>query len=84
MSRLVIDVTSEQHKQIKALAAMSGKTIKQYILDKVTENKLSDEDAALQELKVLLDKRIASAEAGNISKKSMLDIAKAKAKEFKQ
>lgn len=82
MSRLVIEVTDEQHKQIKTLAAMDGKTIKTYILNKVLENQSTDETAAWQELKKLMAERIASAEEGNISNKSILDIAKSKAREY--
>ncbi|MCL4170057.1 UNVERIFIED_CONTAM: hypothetical protein GTU68_027049, partial [Idotea baltica] len=44
MSRLVIDVTGDQHKQIKMLAALQGKTIKNFILDRLfDENEASDE-----------------------------------------
>ncbi len=82
MSRLVIEVTDEQHKQIKTLAALDGKTIKTYILNKVLENQSTDETAAWQELKKLMDERIVSAEKGNISNKSILDIAKSKAREY--
>ncbi|WP_075342520.1 hypothetical protein [Tenacibaculum agarivorans] len=80
MSRLVIDVTGAQHKQIKALAALHGKTIKDFILEKLFEGKSNDEDAAWSELQTLLNNRIQSAEAGNLSEKSMLDIAKSKTK----
>lgn len=33
MSRLAIDVTDQQHQALKAMAALEGKTIKQYVLD---------------------------------------------------
>ncbi|MBA4207724.1 MAG: antitoxin, partial [Polymorphum sp.] len=32
MSRLTIDLTDKQHQSLKALAALQGKTIKQYAL----------------------------------------------------
>ena len=32
MSRLSIDLTPEQHQKIKAVAAMQGKSIKEYVL----------------------------------------------------
>lgn len=82
MSRLVIDVTGEQHKQIKALAALQGKTIKNLILDKLFDKQSSDEDEAWSELKILLNDRIKSAEDGQVSDKSMLEIARAKAKDL--
>lgn len=84
MSRLVIDVTSEQHKQIKMLAAVQGKTIKNYILDSVfDEKKHSEAEAeAWAELKSFLNDRIRTSQDGNLSNKSMMDIARAKAKEL--
>ncbi|GAN88713.1 plasmid stabilization protein [Komagataeibacter intermedius TF2] len=33
MSRLTIDMTDQQHQSLKALAALQGKTIKQYAVD---------------------------------------------------
>ena len=35
MSRLTIDVTDQQHQALKALAALDGKTIKQYLLERL-------------------------------------------------
>ncbi|MCC7183490.1 MAG: hypothetical protein IT509_07965 [Rhodocyclaceae bacterium] len=35
MSRLTIDVTDQQHQTLKALAALEGKSIKQYALDRL-------------------------------------------------
>lgn len=35
MSRLTIDMTDQQHQSLKALAALQGKTIKQYALDRL-------------------------------------------------
>ena len=37
MSRISIDVTKEQHRILKARAALSGKTLQQLILDSVGE-----------------------------------------------
>lgn len=33
MSRLTIDVTEQQHQTLKALAALEGKTLRQYVLE---------------------------------------------------
>nr|WP_312609110.1 hypothetical protein [Agrobacterium pusense] len=35
MSRLTIDITDQQHQSLKALAALQGKTIKQYVLERL-------------------------------------------------
>ena len=35
MSRLTIDITSQQHQNLKALAALQGKTIKQFALERL-------------------------------------------------
>lgn len=35
MSRLTIDMTDQQHQSLKALAALQGKTIKQYALERL-------------------------------------------------
>ena len=73
MSRLSIDLTPEQHQKIKAVAAMQGKSIKEYVLAQILPAS-SDEDMALNELETLLDERIKSARAGKISKKSVEEI----------
>ena len=73
MSRLSIDLTPEQHQKIKAVAALQGKSIKEYVLAQILPTS-SDEDMALNELETLLDERIKSARAGKISKKSVEEI----------
>ncbi len=35
MSRLTIDITDQQHQSPKALAALQGKTIKQYAIERL-------------------------------------------------
>lgn len=72
MSRLTIDVSEQQHQALKAMAALSGKTIKQYTLERLFP---SDEEQAMQELKVMLQKRLAAAERGEISQQSTAEIA---------
>lgn len=51
MSRLTIDITDQQHKSWKALAALEGKTIKQYALERLFPIE-ADADQAWQELKL--------------------------------
>lgn len=71
MSRISIDVTPEEHQKLKAVAALKGMSIKEYVLERTLGD---DEDAALKELEALLDKRLASAKGGAISKRSVREI----------
>ena len=73
MSRLIIEVTAQQHQHIKALAALQGKTIKEYAIDRLFDQNI-DEDKAIQELKELLVPRIAEGLSGVVSKKSFDEI----------
>ena len=70
MSRLTIDITDQQHQNLKALAALHGKTIKQYAVERLFPAGEGD-DGAWQELKTLLGKRIADGLAGDVSAKSI-------------
>jgi len=72
MSRLTIDITEQQHQSLKALAALAGKTIKQYALERLLP---SDEEQAMQELKALLLERLAEAERGEVSPLNAVEIA---------
>lgn len=72
MSRLTIDVTDQQHQALKAFAALEGKSIKQYALERLFP---SDEQQAMQELKALLQSRLAAAEGDEASPLSAADIA---------
>lgn len=70
MSRLTIDITDQQHQSLKAIAAMQGKTIKQYALERLFPGDV-DADQAWQELKTLLGERINEGLAGKVSTKSI-------------
>jgi len=70
MSRLTIDITDQQHQSLKALAALQGKTIKQYAVERLFAVN-SDDDQAWQALKALLGERIAAGLSGNVSTKSI-------------
>ena len=74
MGRLTIDVTDQQHQRLKAMAAIQGKTIKQYAIEKLFP-KASDEQAALQELKALLAQRLAQSAHGDVTDQSFTQIA---------
>tara|TARA_Y100001972_G_scaffold121257_1_gene165022 strand:- start:2585 stop:2839 length:255 start_codon:yes stop_codon:yes gene_type:complete len=75
MSRLIIDISSEQHQKIKVLAALQGKTIKDYVLEKIFP-KDANEDQAWEELTELLTGRIEDAENNPPSKKSFEQLTK--------
>jgi len=70
MSRLTIDITDHQHQSLKALAALQGKTIKQYALERLFPAQ-SGEDQAWQELKTLLGQRINEGLSGTMSGKGI-------------
>jgi len=63
-SRISIDVTPRQHKRLKAMAALSGKSLKDYVLERTLLQ--SDEDLALRELESLLAARVESARSGRL------------------
>jgi len=73
MSRLTIDMTAQQHQSLKAFAALQGKTIKQYALERLFPGD-TDADQAWQELKTLLNERISAGLAGQVSAKSVDEI----------
>ena len=72
MSRLSIELTSEQHKRLKAMAALQGKSIKEYVLERVLFPSESDSspDEALKQLEAFLATRIEEAEMGKVVNKS--------------
>jgi phosphotransferase system HPr-like phosphotransfer protein len=74
MSRLTIDVTEKQHQTLKALAALEGKTIKQYALERLFAAG-AQEDKALDELKALLAERLAEAQRGEVVEGSISELA---------
>lgn len=73
MSRLTIDITDQQHQSLKALAALQGKTIKQYALERLFPGD-ANADQTWQELKTLLGKRINDGLSGKVSTKNISEI----------
>ena len=63
--RLSIEVTPEQHQRLKVVAALRGKTIKDYVLDRVLPG---EEDDVLRELEAFLEPRIKAAEGKTVNK----------------
>ena len=64
MSRLQIELSSEQHQRLKATAALKGQTLKQYVLERVLP---PEEDEALKEFEAFIKPRIEAAERGELS-----------------
>ncbi|HBP29015.1 MAG: antitoxin [Advenella sp.] len=73
MSRLTIDLSDRQHQSLKALAALQGKTIKQYALERLFPGD-ADAEQAWQELKTVLGSRINDGLAGKVSTKNISEI----------
>ena len=76
MSRISIDVTPQQHKRLKAMAALRGQTIKQFVLEKTLSAPTSknDDDEAVKELEALLDQRLQEADSKGLSGRTVEDI----------
>jgi len=73
MSRLSIEISPKEHQHIKALAAMEGQSIKEYVLGKL----FPDENARQKswtELNEFLSTRMDQAISGQLSSKSITQI----------
>ena len=73
MSRISIDVTDDEHKKVKAMAALRGTSIKDYVLER-TLQRGEAEDGALRELEKLLNDRIRAARAGAVSPRTAKEV----------
>ena len=78
MPRLSIDISAREHQQLKAMAALRGQSIKDYVLaralvDMPDPAAMTDQEA-LQALKQLLAPRIAEADAGQVVSATAEDI----------
>lgn len=75
MSRISIDVTAEEHQKLKALAALQGKSIKEYVLDRTLgAAKGTDEERAIGELVDFLSSRVEQARRGEVVNQSVEEI----------
>ncbi len=74
MSRLTIDVTEQQHQSLKVMAALQGKSIREYVLERLFPP-ASDEEQAFRDLKALLEQRIAQSQKGEVMARSLTEIA---------
>lgn len=70
MSRLTIDVTEQQHQTLKALAALEGKTLRQYALERLFSAD-GGGDQAHEGLKALLAERLEEARRGEVVRDSI-------------
>lgn len=70
MSRLTIDIDDQQHQNLKAMAALQGKTIRQYALERLFPA-ATGEDQAWRDLKSLLAQRISEGLTGGVSLQSI-------------
>ncbi|ETX07735.1 antitoxin [Candidatus Entotheonella palauensis] len=75
MARLNIDITDEEHQRIKALAAMQGKSIKGYVMEKLLSPPMTDdEQQAWDELKAVITERVNAANKGAVSSKTFEEV----------
>lgn len=76
MPGLSIDITPEEHQKLKAIAALKGESIKDFVLKRTLGDALDDmsEAEAVAALADFLKPRIEQARRGEFSKKSLADI----------
>jgi predicted transcriptional regulator len=74
MPRLSIELTPDQHKRLKAIAALRGQSLKDYVLQQSLDSIPMTEQEALQELDDLLKARVEEAERGKVVSKSAREI----------
>jgi uncharacterized protein (DUF1778 family) len=76
--RLSIEVTQEQHQRLKAVSALRGQSIKDYVLERVfqplPEINAASEEEALRQLEAFFQPRVEAAEQGIVVNKSVLAI----------
>jgi len=76
--RLSIEVTQEQHQRLKAVSALRGQSIKDYVLERVfqplPEINAASEEQALRQLEAFFQPRVEAAEQGIVVNKSVLAI----------
>ncbi len=73
MTRISIDLEDEALNRIKALAALKGQDIEEFMVKRALAEE-TDEERALSELETLLDARIAEYERNGPSSRTVEDI----------
>lgn len=71
MSRLTIDMTDQQHRSLRALAAQRGKTVGEYAIERLFPVSTGEKEQAWQDLKAVLEGRIEQGLAGGISSRAI-------------
>ena len=71
MKRISIEVTERESQRLKAMAALQGKSIKDFVLASTIG---TDEGKALAELEELLRRRAEQVEAGQVTSRSATEI----------
>ncbi len=78
MPRLSIDISPQDHQQLKAMAALRGQSIKDYVLSRalvdMPDPATMTDAEALRALKDLLTPRVAEADAGQVVTATAEDI----------
>lgn len=76
--RLSIEVTQEQHQRLKAVSALRGQSIKDYVLERVfqplSDGVTNDTEEALRQLESFLQPRLIAAKEGKFSDQSVSEI----------
>ena len=72
MSRISIDVSKEEHQRLKAMAALQGMSIKEFVLSRTIGDPALDADLA--KLEALLDRRIDRARNEGTSSRTVAEI----------
>ena len=70
--RLSIEITQEQHKKLKATAAMQGKAIKDFVLERALPD--TEEETALRALEDFLKPRVDAAKRGEWTDQTVTQI----------
>lgn len=83
MSRLTIDLDTQQHQMIKAMALLEGKTIKQFVLDKLFSEG-DTEERALEELREVIRQRVQEAKSGDVVHQSISQVAESMIADYKE
>lgn len=88
MPRLSIDISSDEHQKLKAIAALNGQSLKEFVLSRALENVPDVTDMlpgdAMRMLAGFLDERAEEAERGDtiaIAPGTLTDVLKERAKE---
>ncbi|MDC7685153.1 antitoxin [Asticcacaulis sp. BYS171W] len=66
MSRLTINISEQQHQTLEAMAALEGKTLRQYALERLLPS-FDEETQAWAELKTFLQTRIDAGVSGDVT-----------------